>query len=99
MTNKKRQSKEKGQTFFFQALHACMYVVTSRFSGCVGSLVALLILLTLALYQYQYQDCNTLVTVTRIEIRIMRLRKDKLDKGLRIKGALQVASHPRSERT
>ncbi len=32
-----------------------------------------------------YQDCNTLVT--RIEIRIMRLRKDK---GVRIKGALQA---------
>jgi hypothetical protein len=36
---------------------------------------------TLALYQ----DCNTLVT--RIEIIIMRLRKDN---GVKIKGALQV---------
>ncbi len=38
-----------------------------------------------------YQDCNTLVT--RIEIRIMRLRKDK-GQGCRDKG--YVASHPRS---
>ncbi len=36
-----------------------------------------------------YQDCNTLVT--RIEIRIMRLRKDK---GVRIKGALQATQDP-----
>jgi hypothetical protein len=50
----------------------------------------LLIMLTLALYQ----DCNTLVT--RIEIRIMSLRKDK---GVRIKGkgALQATHDPRSE--
>ena len=41
-----------------------------------------------------YQDCNTLVT--RIEIRIMRLRKDK---GVRIKGALQATQDPNSERT
>jgi hypothetical protein len=44
-----------------------------------------LILLTLALYQ----ECHTLVT--RIEIRIMRLRKDK---GVRIKGALQATHDP-----
>jgi hypothetical protein len=41
-----------------------------------------------------YQDCNTLVT--RIEIRIMRLRKDK---GVRIKGALQATQDPNAERT
>ncbi len=34
--------------------------------------------------------------VPRIEIRIMRLRKDK---GVRIKGALQTTQDPRSERT
>jgi hypothetical protein len=45
----------------------------------------ILILLTLALYQ----ECKTLVT--RIEIRIMRLRKDK---GVRIKGALQATQDP-----
>ena len=36
-----------------------------------------------------YQDCNTLVT--RIEIIIMRLRKDK---GVGIKGALQATQDP-----
>jgi hypothetical protein len=45
----------------------------------------LLILLTLALYQ----DCNA--RVTRIEIRIMRLRKNK---GVRIKDALQATQDP-----
>jgi hypothetical protein len=40
---------------------------------------------TLALYQ----GCNTIVT--RIEIIIMRLRKDK---GVRIKGALQATHDP-----
>jgi hypothetical protein len=47
----------------------------------------MLILLTLALYQ----DCNTLVT--RIEMRIMRLRKDK-GVSVRIKGALQATHDP-----
>ena len=51
-----------------------------------ASKLRLLILLTLRLKQYQ--ECNTLVT--RIEVRIMRLRKEK---GVRIKG--RVASHPR----
>jgi hypothetical protein len=38
-----------------------------------------------------YQDCNTLVT--RIEIRIMRLRKDK-GVGVGIKGVLQATQDP-----
>jgi hypothetical protein len=37
----------------------------------------------------QYQECNTLVT--RIEVRIMRLRREK---GDRIKGALQATRDP-----
>ena len=37
----------------------------------------------------QYQECDTLIT--RIEVRIMRLRKDK---GDRIKGALQATRDP-----
>ncbi len=47
------------------------------------SKLRLLILLTLA----RYQECNTLVT--RIEVRIMRLQK-----GHRIKGALQTTNVP-----
>ncbi len=37
----------------------------------------------------QYQECDTLIT--RIEVRIMRLRKEK---GDRIKGALQATRDP-----
>ena len=37
----------------------------------------------------QYQECETLIT--RIEVRIMRLRREK---GERIKGALQATRDP-----
>ncbi len=47
----------------------------------------MLILLTLTLEQYQ--ECNTLVT--RIEVTIMRLRKEK---GVSINGALQATRDP-----
>ncbi len=43
-----------------------------------------------------YQDCNCNTLVTRIEIRIMRLRKDR---GVRIKGALQATQDPNVQRT
>ena len=48
----------------------------------------MLIPLTLALYRC---TDNATQLVTRIEIRIMRLRKDK---GVRIKGALQTTQDP-----
>jgi hypothetical protein len=48
-----------------------------------------LILLTLKLNSKQYQECETLIT--RIEVRIMRLKRKK---GERIKGALQATQDP-----
>ncbi len=48
-----------------------------------------MILLTLKLNSKQYQECETLIT--RIEVRIMRLKRKK---GERIKGALQATQDP-----
>ncbi len=53
-----------------------------------------LILSPLTAKAKQYQECNTLVT--RIEVRIMRLKREK---GERIIDNRCVASHPRSQRT
>ena len=85
------ETKEFGEDFplFLFVLSLFLFLLLSTVLSSLCSWEPLTLIDTVTAKAKQYQECNTLVT--RIEVRIMRLRREK---GDRKQGALQTTQDP-----